>query len=173
MKALRSLGLALLLLLGACGGGGEPEEAADGGSGTTQSSEAAGTTDSSEATGESGENEHGEGGHGHEAAKFPASEATQVVKITMRDYAYIDMPASVTGPRLRIEGKNNGPTEHEMVIFDADGNEIGGVEPFKSGESKALSLELTAGTYEMRCLIPVSSSETHADRGMRVTFAVM
>ena len=173
MKPLRLLALLLaaLLSLAACGGG-DDEPA---GSSTTSASgdqHHDGDTTSTAGDGEE-EGAGGEEDHGHSAATFPVAEATQVVKISMRDYAYIDMPASVTGPRVRIEGKNNGPSAHEMVVFDADGNEVGGVAPFVSGESKALSIELTAGTYELRCRIAISPTETHTDRGMRVTFAVM
>jgi len=174
MKPLRLLALLLasLISLAACGGG-DDEPA---GSSTT-SAAVGGEHHDGDTTSTAGNSEPGGAGgkedHGHSAATFPVAEATQVVKISMRDYAYIDMPASVTGPRVRIEGKNNGPSAHEMVVLDADGNEVGGVAPFVSGESEDLSIELTAGTYELRCRIAISPTETHSDRGMRVTFAVM
>lgn len=174
MKPVRIIGILLIALLPltACGGGDGDDRASTTSSflGDVPTDETTSTAPEGE-EGEEGEGEHSE--HQHSDDSFPVAEATQVVKISMRDYAYIDMPASVTGPRVRIEGKNNGPSAHEMVVFDADGNEVGGVEPFVSGESKALSIELTAGTYELRCRIAITPSETHADRGMRVTFAVM
>jgi uncharacterized protein YceK len=177
MKRLLVSLIAAALLLSGCGGGDDnPADGEQSGSASSATSDAASDTTAEGGAGTTaagGEGEEHSGEHDHESADFPAAEATQVVKISMRDYAFIDMPASVTGPRLRIEGKNNGPSAHEMIVFDADGNEVGGVKPFLSGESKPLSLELTAGAYEMRCQIAITETETHADRGMRVTFAVM
>ena len=163
---------AALLLSGCARGEEHPEEHEENGGTQTTSASGAGTTDGTQAEGgEDGATEGGE--HDHHSADFPAAEATDIAKISMRDYAFVDLPATVTGPKLRIEAKNNGPSAHEMVIFDADGNEVGGVDPIPPGDSADVSLELTAGTYEMRCLIPISETETHLDRGMKAVFQVM
>ena len=171
--------LALALSLSACSKQGEhtAEEHSDGGSAeTTGSQSGAGTTGGTPAEGgdDGYENANASGGeHDHHNADFPAAEATDIAKISMRDYVFVDMPATVTGPKLRVEAKNNGPSAHEIVIFDADGNEVGGLEPIPPGDSGDVSLELTAGTYEMRCQIAISATETHLDRGMKAVFAVM
>ena len=161
---------AALLALAACGGDDHPEDHAEE-SDAAQSTTSASGTDSTEPGGAGPPEDDGE--HAHDSASFPAAEATDIAKISLRDYVFVDVPASVTGPKLRIEAKNNGPSAHEILAFDADGNEVGGSDPVASGESSELSLELTAGTYELRCQIAISESETHLDRGMRVTFAVM
>ncbi|HUR50360.1 MAG TPA: hypothetical protein VMY88_12650 [Acidimicrobiales bacterium] len=163
--------LLIALGVGACSEKGEhAEDHGDNGTQTTASG--AGTTATEADPGEGGELAD-PGDHEHENATFPAAEATDIAKISMRDYAFVDMPATITGPKLRIEASNNGPSAHEIVIFDADGNEVGGIKPIPSGESAEISLELTAGTYEMRCQIAISETKTHFDEGMKAVFAVM
>lgn len=164
--------LLLALSLAGCAQGGDHDEHEDGGTETT-AADGSGTTSAS-GTEAGDEHPDGEGeDHEHEQAQFPAAEATDTAKISMRDYAFVDMPATVTGPKLRIEAANNGPSAHEVVVFDADGNEVGGIDAIASGDSANVSLELTAGTYEMRCEIAISETETHLDRGMKAVFAVM
>lgn len=162
--------VALALSLSACGRDDPQEPEANGGSQTT-ASPADGTQGT--ATGGSDDGGSADGGHGHETAAFPAAEATDVAKISMRDYVFVDLPATVTGPKLRIEVANNGPSAHEVLVFDADGNEVGGTDPIAPGDAGVVSLELTAGTYEMRCQIAISETETHLDRGMKAVFQVM
>ena len=167
--------LSALLFALTAGCGGEDHAAHEEDASQTTADAASGTTGGTDAAGEGGETtEPSAGGeHEHHNADFPAAEATDIAKISMRDYVFVDLPATVTGPKLRIEAKNNGPSAHEMVIFDADGNEVGGADPIPSGDSAEVSLELTAGTYEMRCQIAISETETHLDRGMKAVFQVM
>ena len=176
MRRRRSVFCALLVVilgLGGCGQDGDHDEHEAGGGVQTTAASDAGTTGATDA--EPGEDDGASDGDGHDHhnADFPAAEATDIAKISMRDYVFVDMPATVTGPKLRIEAANNGPSAHEIVVFDADGNEVGGIDPIPSGESADVSLELTAGTYEMRCQIAISETETHLDRGMKAVFAVM
>ena len=165
--------LLLAIGLGACSGDDDhPEDHEENGTSQTTAS-GAGTTGTEAGSGE-GDDEPGDDGddHAHHNADFPAAEATDIAKISMRDYAFVDMPATVTGPRVRFEVKNNGPSAHELVVFDADGNEVGGLEPVPPGDSAVVSLELTAGTYEMRCQIAISDTKTHLDEGMKAVFQV-
>ena len=172
-RTLVFLSALLLAATAACGGDDHADHEADQDSQTTAAA-GSGTTGEAEA-GDGGDTTApaGEGEHDHHNADFPEAEATDIAKISMRDFVFVDLPATVTGPKLRIEAKNNGPSAHEMVIFDADGNEVGGAEPIPSGDSADVSLELTAGTYEMRCQIAISETETHLDRGMKAVFQVM
>ncbi|MBW3537331.1 MAG: cupredoxin domain-containing protein [Actinobacteria bacterium] len=165
----------LLALLAGCGqGGDEQAEDHEGSDGNATQTTAAASADGTAPTGGGSETSAANGGgHPHDRASCPPADATDTVKISMRDYAFVDMPATVTGPRVRIEAKNNGPSEHEVLIFDADGNEIAGTDAVPAGETAVLSAELPSGTYQLRCLVEISPTETHFDRGMRVTFAVM
>ena len=169
-RAALLLSALLLALTSACGGDDQPDHEAHDDS--EQSTTSSSGTDTTEDTQPGGQQTSTSGEHGHDNAAFPAAEATDTAKISMRDFVFVDMPATVTGPKLRIEAKNNGPTAHEVLVFDADGNEIGGMDPVVAGESGDVSLELPAGTYEMRCLIPISANETHYDRGMKAVFQV-
>ena len=173
----RSLVILSALLLVASAGCGDDDHAAHEAEENSQTTTGAGsdTTGGTDAEpgDDGGDTAEPSGDHEHHNADFPAAEATDIAKISMRDYAFVDLPATVTGPKLRIEAKNNGPSAHEIVIFDADGNEAGGIEPIPSGDSADVSLELTAGTYELRCQIAISETETHLDRGMKAVFQVM
>lgn len=160
-----------LLASAACGGGAD--DAGDSDSGSTTTTRPSDNPDDPAGGGEGTEEGEGEHDEHDENADFPAADATDIAKISTRDFVFVDMPATVTGPKLRIEASNDGPSAHEIVVFDADGTEIGGVEPFLTGDSAELSVELPAGTYELRCEIALSDTETHFDRGMRATFAVM
>lgn len=163
----------LAFTLGGCKQGGEHPEDQEGHDGTQTTAAGAGTTGgtASDPGGGEPDGEHG-GAGGHESADFPAAAATDIAKISMRDFVFVDMPATLTGPKLRIEVSNNGPSAHEIVVFDADGNEVGGINPIPQGKSAQLSLELTAGTYEMRCEIAISETKTHLDEGMKAVFQV-
>lgn len=167
-----ALALVALSLTG-CRQGEEQPAAREEDGGTQTTASGAGTTGGTAAEPAGGDEPGGDHGGGHDNADFPAAEATDIAKISMRDYVFVDMPATVTGPKLRVEVANNGPSAHEIVVFDADGNEVGGIDPIPSGDSADVSLELTAGTYEMRCEIAISETETHLDRGMKAVFAVM
>ena len=171
-RSLVFLSALLLTATAACGGDDHSAHEAEEDSQTTAAG--SGTTGGT-AVGEGGDTTAPaqEGEHDHHNADFPAAEATDIAKISMRDYVFVDLPATVTGPKLRVEAKNNGPSAHEMVLYDADGNEVGGLDPVPPGDSADVSLELTAGTYEMRCEIAISATETHLDRGMKAVFQVV
>lgn len=177
MRRLASVlcGLLLALTLGGCKQGGEHGEAHDenGDNQNTASAPPAAGHEAGEPGAAGGDQPAPDERHEHHNADFPPAEATDITKISMRDFVFVDMPATITGPKLRIEVTNNGPAPHEIVVFDADGNEVGGINPIPRGDSAVLSLELTAGTYEMRCEIAISSTRTHLDEGMKAVFAVM
>lgn len=151
--------LAALLVLTACGDGddrpGEITEETSSGSGT-------------------GSHPHmGSGATTTTAPTFAKAAASQVVSIALRDFAFVDMPAEVQGPKVFFEARNEGPSEHEIVIITETGNDVAEQHEFPKGESRALAVELAPGTYEMHCLVKEEGSErTHADLGMRLTFRV-
>src|SRR5688572_11050244 len=115
----------------------------------------------------------GEDDHGHETTTtaFAASAATSTVKLRMRDYVFVDVPATMTGPRVAFEAVNDGPGQHEARILDEGGAEKGVIAPLAKGVRATMALELPAGTYTMECLIK-EGAKTHAELGMRSTFVV-
>jgi len=143
----------LLAVLSACGGG--EDRPGTGGSGSGSGS---GTGTGGSGTGTGG--------------AFPESEATGIVRATLRDFAFENVPASVKGPKVYFEATNQGPTEHELVVMDEAGKELGEIEAFDKGkEAKPLALELQPGRYKLTCLVKLGD-KTHADLGMEASFTV-
>ena len=141
----------LAAVLSACGGG----EDRPGTSGSASGS-GTGTGQSASKTGDA----------------FPESDANTVVKATLRDFAFEGVPATVKGPKVYFEATNQGPTEHELVVLDDSGKELGEIEAFDKGkESKPLALELKPGRYRLACLVKLGD-KTHSDLGMEASFTV-
>lgn len=146
--------VAVLVGLSGCGGGEDRP-----GSGGSASGSGTGT--------------EGSGTHaGDQKAAFPESEANTVVKATLRDFAFEGVPAMVKGPKVFFEATNQGPTEHELVVMEEAGKELGEIEAFgKEKHSDPLALELKPGRYKATCLVKLGD-RTHADLGMEATFTV-
>jgi uncharacterized cupredoxin-like copper-binding protein len=103
---------------------------------------------------------------------FPESEATTVVKATLRDFAFEGAPATVKGPKVYFEAVNQGPTEHELVVMDEAGKELGEIEAFDKGkDAPPLAIELKPGRYRLTCLVKLGD-KTHADLGMEAPLTV-
>lgn len=113
--------------------------------------------------------DHG-AGHG-DAADFPASEADTALEVSMKDFVFQGLPATVTGSKVFLTVANQGPAEHELVVFDDEDKAMGGIEELPSGQTKTLALELEPGTYTAKCLIDVGG-KTHAELGMQSSFTV-
>ena len=139
-----------LLVLAGCGG----EE--DGGAGS--------------ATGAGEHGAHAEQG-GSAKARFSSSEATTVVRTTLRDFAFDGVSPSVKGPKVLFEATNQGPSSHELVVADEDGREVGAIPPFDRGLTKTLAVELEPGRYTTRCVVRLGN-RTHAQLGMETSFTV-
>ncbi len=147
----------LLAVLSACGGGEDRPSTGGSASGS--------------GTGTGGSGSHA-GDHGGQGAGFPESEANTVVRATLRDFAFESVPATVKGPKVYFEATNQGPTDHELVVMDEAGKELGEIEAFAKGKkSKPLALELKPGRYKVACLVKLGD-KTHADLGMEAPFTV-
>ena len=113
------------------------------------------------------------GDHAHEETKpaFAKSAATDTVEVELREYSFVGMPASVTGPKAYFSLVNKGEKEHEFEVIDADGKAVAEVAPFAAGQSKTLAVELQPATYTVQCLVD-EGGRTHAELGMKTTFVV-
>lgn len=121
-------------------------------------------------SGAGGEHQHENGG-GNEAT-FSAADADSTVDVTMKDFVFIGIPAAVGGGKVFFEVSNEGPSEHELVVFKKGGDDpVGGIEPFAQGKTETLALELEPGPYTVKCLVEVGD-QTHADLGMQTDFTV-
>src|SRR3954452_16307822 len=136
--------LAVGLVAGACGGGSS-------GSGTVTSSGS------------------GAGGETEKPA-FAEAEATTVVDVTLQDYAFVGLPATVQGPKVFFEATIKGAGPHELEIVSADGDDVAEIPSFESGK-KTLAVELKPGTYTAQCLLK-EGAKTHAQLGMKQDFTV-
>ena len=119
-----------------------------------------------------GNGEEGPSTGGSAPAAFPESEANTVVRATLRDFAFESVPPTVKGPKVYFEATNQGPAEHELVVLNEAGKELGEIEAFDKGnDAKHLALELQPGRYKLTCLVKLGDN-THADLGMEASFTV-
>ena len=106
------------------------------------------------------------------AAPAPAAPAEKkadtVVEVGLTDYEFTGLPATVTGPKLRFDAVNRGPSDHELEILDEAGEALGEIEAMPAGESASMDIELAPGVYTIQCILPVGddTDDVHADRGM-------
>lgn len=102
---------------------------------------------------------------------FKPSQSSDTVPIQARDFTFVGAPATVTGPKVFFTMDNQGPSAHELAVYDADGKPLGVIAPIDKGQKGQLAIELQPGTYSMRCDLK-SGTRTHAELGMRATFSV-
>ena len=145
-----ALAATALLLLGACGGGG-----GGAGDGHEHEGDDAGGTSASVTT----------------APPFARTDATTAVDVTLQDYAFVGLPDTVAGPNVHVTASIKGSNFHELLIRDAARDIVEDLRPFKRPARQALAVVLEPGTYTVECLVK-EGSRTHAELGMRKTFAV-
>lgn len=151
--------LLLAAVLGACGDGEDrPGDAGASGSGSGSASGSA-----------SGSGTHAEE-HETTAKTIPASEAEVTVDVVLKDFKIEGIPETIEGEKILFRAKNDGPTEHELVIKKGS-KEIAEIEGMDSSETGELALELEHGRYTAVCLIG-SGGARHDKLGMVFNFTV-
>lgn len=110
---------------------------------------------------------HVEGGHeGHgEHVKVDRE-----VKVTARDFAFDGLNGLTpkSGDTIRFTMTNAGEAEHELQVYDPDGNKVDDIGHTKKGDTGEVVIAFTApGTYRYLCAI-----DDHEPRGMKGTFTV-
>ena len=80
--------------------------------------------------------------------------------------AYTETEVTAAAGNDTIEFDNPAGIEHDVVVEDADGNEVGRTD-LVSGGSTSASVELEAGTYTFFCSVP-----GHREAGMEGTLTV-
>lgn len=109
--------------------------------------------------------------HDTTTTAFAESAATATMNIRLKDFEFVDVPASVKGTRVLVKALNTGPAAHEVEIVGEEGD-VGEIGALPRGEEGSMSLALEPGTYTMQCLIETAEGKTHAELGMRTTFVV-
>ena len=116
----------------------------------------------------------GSGSHAHEeeatAKTIPASEAEATVDVVLKDFEIEGLPETIEGHKVLFKAKNDGPTEHELVIKKGS-KELAAIKGLNSGETGEVALELESGKYTAVCLIG-SGGARHDKLGMVVNFTV-
>jgi uncharacterized cupredoxin-like copper-binding protein len=157
--ALAALLIVVAAVLGACGDGEDrPGEASASGSGSGSGS-ASGSASASGAM-----------DHETTAKTIPASEAEVTVDVTMSDFKFEGIPSTIDGHKILFKAKNDGPTEHELVILKGT-KELAEIEGIDAGKTGELALELEPGKYTAACHIG-SGGARHDKLGMVVNFTV-
>lgn len=77
------------------------------------------------------------------------------------EYSYDPETIVLTGGgELEVELENRGVLAHNLRVFDG-GSDIGGTGTFTGGKTRAATVELDPGDYELVCTVG-----SHADLGM-------
>ena len=108
---------------------------------------------------------------GDETPAFSENDADTVVDVTLKEFEFAGIPATIKGDKVFFDAKNAGTEDHELEIVDAKGDDVDEIPAFEKGETKQLAVELEPGTYTVQCLLK-EGSKTHADLGMKTTFTV-
>ena len=138
---------ALSLGFGACGGG----EDRPGDSGSASGS-GSGTMD-----------------HEETLTTFPAAEAETTIEVVLKDFQF-EMPTTIKAGKVLFKVKNNGPTEHELDIFQGS-KEVGEVTKLDAGKSAEVGVVLKPGRYTAKCLVGTGGAR-HDHLGMVQNFTV-
>ncbi|MBW3668687.1 MAG: cupredoxin domain-containing protein [Actinobacteria bacterium] len=139
-----SLAFAVALAVGACG----------------DSDDGAGAGAPSDSTSGSGDHAHNET---TTLSTFPPAEAETTVAVTMRDFRF-EMPTTVAAGKVLFNVTNEGPTEHEFVVFQGS-KQVAHLDSQDRNESGRLAVVLPAGRYTIKCLIG-SGGARHDKLGM-------
>lgn len=103
---------------------------------------------------------------------FERSEADVVVEVTLADFAFKGLPASVSAGNVFFATTNAGPSDHELEVLGADGKPVDEIEAHPSGQSKTMALRLAPGTYTVQCILKTAEGRTHAELGMTAPLRV-
>lgn len=123
--------------------------------------------DSEDGAGSGSPSTTGSKDHAHDEkttlSTFPPVEAESTVPVTMRDFKF-EMPTTVKAGKVLFDVKNDGPTEHEFVVFQG-AKQVAELDGQDRGESGKLAVVLPAGRYTIKCLIG-SGGARHDNLGM-------
>ena len=147
MRRVAGLALLLVLLASACGSGHDHDD---------------------EAGGEPADEEHT---HNEPAAAFTEEEADTRAEVSLKDFAFVGLPADLKGPKLYLRLVNVGTVQHELLVIDGGGREVAASSPFPTGNTKTLVAELPPGSYTVECRVK-EGDKLHSDLGMKMPVSV-
>lgn len=104
---------------------------------------------------------------------FERADADTVIEVTLADFVFRDLPASVKGERVFFTATNIGPSEHELEVLDARGEAVDEIEAHPPGSGpKTLAVRLKPGAYTVQCILKTPDGRSHADLGMTAPLQV-
>jgi len=81
--------------------------------------------------------------------------------------AYATTTASAKAGDVTIDFSNPQPLEHDVVVEDSSGNEVGGTDVITDSSASVTLQDMKPGTYTFYCSVP-----GHRDAGMEGTLTV-
>ncbi len=104
---------------------------------------------------------------------FERADADTAVDVTLADFAFRGLPASVKGEKVFFTATNAGPSEHELEVLDPGGEAVDEIEAHPAGSgTKTLAVRLKPGTYTVQCILTTPEGKSHADLGMTAKLQV-
>lgn len=113
----------------------------------------------------------GGGDKAKSGASFTRAQADTAIDVTLKDFEFAGLPATIGAGKVFIAATNAGPSSHELEIVDAAGETVKEIMAFPQGGSKTLAVKLPAGTYTVQCLV-AAGDKRHADLGMKAQLTV-
>lgn len=114
------------------------------------------------------------GACGNDGAKgFERSEADTVVEVTLADFAFKGLPATVKGEKVFFTATNAGPSEHELEVLAPAGKAVDEIKAHAPGGGpKTMAVRLKPGTYTVQCILKTAEGKSHSDLGMTAKLQV-
>lgn len=114
------------------------------------------------------------GACGNDGAKgFDRSEADTVVEVTLADFAFKGLPATVKGEKVFFTATNAGPSEHELEVLGPGGKAVDEIEAHAPNSGpRTLAVRLKPGTYTVQCILRTAEGKSHAELGMTAKLQV-
>lgn len=110
---------------------------------------------------------------GGDDTAFSRADADTAVDVTLADFAFQGLPATVKGERVFFSATNAGPAEHELEVLDPGGEAVDEIEAHAPGSgTKTLAVRLKPGTYTVQCILKTPEGKSHADLGMTAKLQV-
>lgn len=98
---------------------------------------------------------------------FDRADADSTVEVTLTDFAFKGLPATVKGERVFFSATNAGPSEHELEVLGPDGKAVEEIEAHAPGSgTKTMAIRLKPGTYTLQCILKTPEGKSHAELGM-------
>lgn len=107
--------------------------------------------------------------------------SAQTVQVELNEYGVAPAITIVKAGRVTFTARNVGNEDHELEISSRAGRDIpdeailGEAEDIGPEETKAFTVDLKPGTYELACRLQDTKANppfNHYDRGMFTTFSV-